>query len=215
MTAVPANPKIYHIVHVDRLASIVADGHLWCDAEAIRRGSAGTTIGMSSIKARRLNTSLTSHPDLKVGGCVPFYFCPRSIMLYIISRANHPELAYHGGQGPIVHLECDLLQVIAAANEHQRRWAFTLSNAGSTYFEDRADINCLSEIDWNAIHSTSWSASSIREPKQAEFLVERSFPWRLVSRIGVLSPEIAHRVSVSIGYNEHRPPIEIHREWYY
>lgn len=28
---VPAQPKIYHIVHVDRLPSIIADGCLWCD----------------------------------------------------------------------------------------------------------------------------------------------------------------------------------------
>lgn len=215
MTAVPAHPKIYHIVHVDRLASIVADGHLWCDAEVIKRGSAGTTIGMSSIKQRRLTSSLASHPGLMVGGCVPFYFCPRSIMLFIISRANHPELTYHGGQGPIVHLECDLKEVIAAADKHQRRWAFTLSNAGSTYFEDRADVSRLSEIDWTAVQSNIWSASAIREPKQAEFLVERSFPWRLVSRLGALSPEIAHRASIAMGDAKHRPPIEIHREWYY
>jgi hypothetical protein len=30
---VPDNPKIYHIVHVDKLASIAADGFLWSDAE--------------------------------------------------------------------------------------------------------------------------------------------------------------------------------------
>ena len=215
MMAVPAHPKIYHIVHVDRLGSIVADGRLWCDAEAIRRGSAGTTIGMSSIKERRLRSPLASYPDLMVGGCVPFYFCPRSIMLYLIYRANHEDLAYRGGQGPIVHLECDLHEVIAAAEKHERRWAFTLSNAGSTYFEDRADVSCLSEINWTAVRATSWSASAVREPKQAEFLVERSFPWWLVSRVGVLSPEIAHRASVAIGNDEHRPPIEIHREWYY
>ena len=212
---VPAHPKIYHIVHVDRLASIVADGHLWCDAESIRRGSAGTTIGMSSIKQRRLRLPLTSWPDLMVGACVPFYFCPRSIMLYLIYRANHPELAYRGGQNPIVHLECDLNEVIAAANKHSRRWAFTLSNAGSTYFEDRADVNRLSEIDWSAIAAINWTPSSIREPKQAEFLVERSFPWRLVSRIGVLSPEVAHQASVAMSDSDHRPPIEIRRDWYY
>lgn len=28
---VPANPKIYHITHVDNLASIVADGCVWPD----------------------------------------------------------------------------------------------------------------------------------------------------------------------------------------
>ena len=50
----PAEPKIYHIVHVDRLASIVSDGFLWCDAEAQRRASPGTIIGMAEIKQRRL-----------------------------------------------------------------------------------------------------------------------------------------------------------------
>jgi hypothetical protein len=51
---VPARPKIYHIVHVDRVASIIADGRLWCDAEVLRRQPDGTTIGMTDIKQRRL-----------------------------------------------------------------------------------------------------------------------------------------------------------------
>ena len=56
----PATPKIYHIVHIDRLSSIIADGYLWCDAEIVRRGVRGTTIGMNSIKERRLAKTLTS-----------------------------------------------------------------------------------------------------------------------------------------------------------
>lgn len=34
---VPERPKIYHIVHVDRLHSILNDSHLFCDAEIVRR----------------------------------------------------------------------------------------------------------------------------------------------------------------------------------
>lgn len=111
----PDQPKIYHIVHVDRLASIVANGCLWSDAEVIRRGQGGTTIGMGGIKARRLGLLVECHPRDRVGDFVPFYFCPRSIMLYVIYRANDPELTYRGGQGPIVHLEADLHEVIAWA----------------------------------------------------------------------------------------------------
>ena len=66
----PAAPKIYHIVHVDRLPSIIADGVLWCDAEIARRMRPGTTIGMNRIKQRRLSSRLTSHPDLRRGGSV-------------------------------------------------------------------------------------------------------------------------------------------------
>ena len=53
----PARPKIYHIVHVDKLPSIVSDEYLWCDADISRRQPIGTTIGMGSIKERRLTLS--------------------------------------------------------------------------------------------------------------------------------------------------------------
>jgi hypothetical protein len=80
---VPAQPKIYHIVHVDNLASIVADDFLWSDSVMVQRQGA-TVIGMGSIKQRRLGLPVACHHGLKVGDCVPFYFCPRSIMLYVI-----------------------------------------------------------------------------------------------------------------------------------
>jgi len=130
---VPNDPKIYHIVHVDRLSSIAAGG-LWCDAEVVRRSAPGTTIGMNAIKERRLNElTLASHPGLFVGECVPFYFCPRSIMLYLIYQRNHPDLAYRSGQGPIIHLESDLRQTVEWADTQGLRWAFTLGNAGSRF----------------------------------------------------------------------------------
>lgn len=210
---VPSAPKIYHIVHYDRLPSIVADGCLWCDAEILRRNTQGTTIGMSSIKQRRLVNELSSHPKLCVGGCVPFYFCPRSVMLYVISQANHVDLDYRGGQGPIVHLEADLYATVKWAKTNKRRWAFTLSNAGSLFFEDRADLGCLDEIDWEAVQALSWSGC--KDGKQAEFLMEYSFPWHLVQRIGVLTRRVYQTVLNSLPRDGYRPTVEIRQEWYY
>ncbi|NKL03310.1 DUF4433 domain-containing protein [Rhizobium leguminosarum bv. viciae] len=216
---VPVNPKIYHIVHVDRLASIIADGFLCSDAVMLQRQGVGTTIGMSNIKSRRLNElSLECHPGLRVGHCTPFYFCPRSIMLYLI-YIRSAELEYKGGQGPIVHLESDLHATIAWAQVNNRRWAFTLSNAGAYYFEDRSDIAKLGDIDWQAVQSRQWSGNgvsrSVKEGKQAEFLIEHSFPWHLVERIGVHSQEIVSLVSNSMQGVAHRPTIEIKSDWYY
>lgn len=211
---IPPQPKVYHIVHVDRLASIVADGYLWCDAEIGRRALPGTTIGMGAIKQRRLEElTLNSHPDLHVGDCVPFYFCPRSVMLYLIHQGNHPELTYRGGQGSIIHLEADLQSVVAWANQQGRRWAFTLSNAGSRFFEDRCDIAQLNEIDWDAVQATNWR--QCKEGKQAEFLLEHSFPWHLVEHIGVHSRAISQQVAHALPTNGHRPPVEILAGWYY
>lgn len=211
---VPAQPKLYHIAHVDRLPSIVADQCLWCDREVQRRAPPGTTIGMNSIKQRRLNElRLASHPGLFVGDCVPFYFCPRSVMLYLIYQGNHPELSYRGGQGPIVHLEADLQAVVAWADAQPRRWAFTLSNAGARYFEDRSDLGQLGEIDWNAVRATDWR--QCKDGKQAEFLLEQSFPWHLVERIGVQSRTTYTAAVNALPAHGHRPPVEIRPEWYY
>ena len=210
----PAEPKIYHIVNVDRLSSIVADGRLWCDAEIIRRSAPGTVIGMNHIKQRRLNElTLASHPELHVGGCVPFYFCPRSVMLYLIYQGNHPDLAYHGGQGPVVHLEADLQQTVRWAQTHGLRWAFTLSNAGSRYFEDRCNLNQLNEINWDAVQATDWR--QCKDDKQAEFLIESQFPWELVSRIGVLSDAVYFQAQNAMRSATHKPVVELMPNWYY
>ena len=210
----PARPKLYHIAHVDRLPSIVTDQCLWCDREVLGRSPPGTTIGMSSIKQRRLNELLlNSHPDLYVGDCVPFYFCSRSVMLYLIHQANHPELNYRGGQGPIVHFEADLHAVVRWANAQGRRWAFTLSNAGARYFEDRCDLAQLREIDWSAVQARDWR--QCKEGKQAEFLLEVSFPWHLVERIGVLTRLTYIAASNALPATGHRPLVELRPEWYY
>lgn len=152
---VPAQPKIYHIVDVDRLPSIVADQRIWCDAKVIERSAAGTTIGMGDIKRRRLTElRLESHPDLFVGQFTPFYFCPRSVTRFLIYRANHPNLTYKGGQGPIIHLEADLYATVERAEKEGRRRAYTLSNAGARYFEDRSDLASLKEINWKPLVQT-------------------------------------------------------------
>ena len=209
----PARPKLYHIVHVDRLASVVTDGALWCDAKVQRRKSLGTTIGMTDIKKRRLSNVLDCWPDLAVGDCVPFYFCPRSVMLFVIHKANHQELTYHGGQGPIVHLEADLHETVEWADQSGYRWAFTLSNAGSSYFQDRCDLAQLPEIDWKAVKAGD--RRGLKEQKQAEFLVESSFPWSLVQRVGVHSAKVRRQVQSAMCTAAHQPTVEIKPNWCY
>ena len=169
---------------------------------------------MDDIKRRRLDElTLSTHPDLHVGDCVPFYFCPRSVMLYVIYRADHPDLTYRGGQAPIVHLVADLRGVVSWAERKRRRWAFTTSNAGSRFFDDYGDLADLGVVDWDAVRARDWR--DCKEEKQAEFLLERSMPWKLVSRIGVMSRSIFQRVHRVLATADHRPAVEIKPNWYY
>jgi hypothetical protein len=56
----PANPKIYHILHIDRLASIAQQG-IFSDAVVRQAQGLGTVIGMSTIKDRRLQLPVSCH----------------------------------------------------------------------------------------------------------------------------------------------------------
>ena len=211
--SVPVSPKIYHIVHIDRLASIINDGFLRCDSEVVKRSSSGTTIGMSSIKQRRLLRLLNSHSNLYVGDCVPFYFCPRSVMLYVISQANHFELSYRGSQNPIVHLEADLYQTVKLAKQNNLRWAFTRVNASASYAKDWCNLADLEKIDWDAVNASNWT--NCKESKQAEFLIEKQFSWTLVSRIGVRTQLIREQANKIMKDAIHKPQVQIIPKWYY
>jgi hypothetical protein len=207
-------PKVYHIVHVNNLASILADGCLWSDA--IMNGRQGATvIGMNNIKQRRLHLPVLCNPGTHVGDYVPFYFCSRSIMLFVIRCANHPELAYRGGQEEIVHLEADLEATVQWAIANARRWAFSLSNAGAVYAQFRNQLTQLGDINWDAVAATDFRQADVKEGKQAEFLVERSFPWHLVEQVGVYSLNVGHRVLAAMKNAEHRPKVEVKKAWYY
>lgn len=212
----PARPKIYHITHGRNLAKIVAEHCLWSDAEMISRGGPEAMIGMSKIKKRRLEElTVPCHPGTKVGQFVPFYFCPRSVMLHILYRANHPDLAYREGQRPILHLEADLHEVIAWADAQGRPWAFTDKNAGSGYFQSFRDVAQLDRLNWGHIANTDFREPEIKDAKQAEFLVYGSFPWTLVRTIGVISEKLAVRVREIVSISDHQPDVQVQTGWYY
>ncbi len=136
-------------------------------------------------------------------------------MLYLIYRANHPELTYRGGQGPIVHLEAGLHEALDWADASSRRWAFSLSNAGAAYAPFRSRREALDEIDWQAVAATDFRPPEIKEGKQAEFLVRDSFPWSLISRVGVQSVGMRARVAAALQGARHQPRIDIVPQWYF
>ena len=188
-------------------------GGLFSDALVQSKDLIGTVVGMGHIKRRRMTElELNSHPGLFVGECVPFYFCPRSVMLYMIWQRSS-ELAFRGGQDPVIHLEADLRETVAWATANNQRWAFTLSNAGSRYFEDRADLSQLSEVNWTAVQAANWRAC--KDAKQSEFLIEDKFPWHLIKRVGVLNQSTYGQVVNLLPLNGHRPVVEVRPEWYY
>ncbi len=216
MTTPPAQPKVYHITHIDNLASILAADCIESDGRRLRQGGDQTSIGMTEIKRRRLfKIDVQCHPDTMVGDYVPFYFCPRSIMLFIIHRNNHIDMLYHGGQRPILHLQVDMASAIQWADEHNIRWAFSVQNAGTRYTDFYKNRNALEKIDWKAVNETDFRDPVVKEGKQAEFLIHNACPWHLVEKIGVLNDNIRNQVNAILRNVRHKPVVKIERTWYY
>jgi hypothetical protein len=212
----PAGQKIYHITHVDNLPSIIADGAVFSDAKLIADGKLRTNIGMSRIKQRRLATPMGYHPGDKVGDYVPFNFCSRSVMLFVIACRNHADLPYDGGQAPIVHLEADLAAVIAAVEQGGRRWAFSTRNASALYNAAfYSGVEDLKRVSWQSVANHDFRDVAVQESKQAEFLIREFVPWTLVERIGVRTNDIAERVKAALADAAHKPEVVVKPDWYF
>jgi len=184
-----------------------------CDSIITNQKTDITGIAHAHIKDRRAHRVVPVSAKGMLSDYVPFYFCSRSVMLYVIH--NGQVKGYQGGQKPILHLVSSAEKVAQA----KLPFAFTDGHAEvqiSHYYDTLADTN---QLDWKIIHSWKWSNQppdyDQKRRKQAEFLVHHFFPWGLVEEIGVFDDEIAQQVNELLLNQTHRPIVRIQRKWYY
>lgn len=163
--------RIFHITHVDNLAAILAEGGLWCDREAAERGVAEVGIAHQHIKERRARRHVPISPGGTLDDYVPFYFAPRSPMLYSI-HGGYVE-GYSNGQRSVVHLVSSAEAVSASGAP----FVFADGHAEldlSDFFDDLDDLN---KIDWKIMKAAYWADTNEdgdrKRRRQAEFLVHR------------------------------------------
>ncbi len=199
---VPRNPWIFHITHLANLASIRGHGCLWSDSQRIARNLGNANIGYTHLKQRRLVRDVPSGG--KLGDYVPFYFCSRSVMLYVVHRGHDN---YTGGQEDIVHL----VSRVRTATGLGKPWTFTDKHAELAYANYFTSLDDLIQIDWSVMPLTYWRNVVAR--RQAEFLVRDSFPWSAFGYVGVKSPAVAAKVQTIVG--DDGPQILVRPKWYY
>jgi hypothetical protein len=205
----PHNPEqvsIYHITDLANLPGIISEQALYSDAIMAKRNA--EVIGYSHIKERRLKEiHVPCCQWRKVGEFVPFYFCPRSPMLYTINRGNTGRPL--GCQRSVLHL----VSTMAAGIATGRSWAVSSGNAGASHTTFSATLEALDGLDWEAIRATQWQGK--QHQKAAEFLVADSFPWLAIQLIGCQNSTTADKVRALLSNVAHKPSVEIKRNWYY
>ena len=82
---------------------------------------------------------------------MPFYFAPRSPLLYTINRGNVP--GYAGGQAPILHLVSSAQRIEATG----LGFVFTDGYAIMSLTEFFHDLGQLDRIDWQLMRARQWA----------------------------------------------------------
>ncbi len=209
----PKKVYIFHITHIENLPRIMAAGGLRCDRLRVQNGEAVMGIAHQRIKDRRAKRPVFVAAKGTLADYVPFYFAPRSPMLYTIHGGNVD--GYTGGQKPIVHLVSTVDTAVALG----KPWCFTDGHADMAFSNYSDDLKNLDKVDWTVMKSKFWNDTDLapdrKRRRQAEFLVHESFPWTAILGIGVLDGEIKTRVTQILAENTHRPPVAVKGSWYY
>lgn len=204
---------IFHITHVKNLASIIREGGLHCDRKAAARSLVNVGIAHQHIKKRRAGRPVPVGPGGTLDDYVPFYFAPRSPMLYSIN-GGYVE-GYSEGQQSVIHLVSSAEAVEAAGLP----FVFTDGHADMDLSDFFDDLDDLGKIDWNIMRAKYWADTDEdgdrKRRRQAEFLVDEFFPWSLVAGMAVLDARIRHQAAKILEESDHKPLVKVRRGWYY
>jgi len=204
---------IYHITPIDNLESIISEGRLLAYNVMLETGTNYTNIAYENIQDRRARIRVPCGAGGVLHDYVPFYFAPRSPMLYTINQGNVPN--YTQGQAALIHLVSDVEDIDARGLD----FVFTDGHAVMQFTDFFDDLDYLGAIDWDVMESRYWSDTNEdndrKRRRQAEFLVRNFFPWELITEIGVINYTIQSQVENILQNFTDQTPVRVHKDWYY
>jgi hypothetical protein len=205
--------QIYHLTHINNLRSILEDGGLRAYNALRQTGRPHTSVAYEGIQERRNRTIVPCGPCGTLHDYVPFYFAPRSPMLYTIHRGN--VAGYAEGQSPLAHIVSTIESIQAAG----LKFVFTDGHAIMEWTDFYDDLSKLDQIDWEVMNSLMWRDTATdldrKRRRQAEFLIYGFFPWNLITEIGVINNQVRARVETVLQGTQARPLVTIRQNWYY
>lgn len=203
-------PAIYHFTDVENLPAILAAGELRCHQMA----APAVDVGDPSIKSRRAVIDVTYGPGGKVCDYVPFYYAPRSPMLFSIKSDNVPDVSFD--QRRLIYLTSSTEAAYAAG----LACVFTDGNAATEFSEFHDDPSELAEVvDWPLMRVRYWANTpddpDRRRRRMAEFLVHGALPLELVVEIAVYDRSVASHVAGLLTAAGSTLSVAIRRGWYF
>lgn len=216
MTARTQPTLVAHFTPVEHLATVIEHG-LLSDTAAHEAGLLTTEVGNLRIKDQRRQQAVPLAPGGAVADYVPFYFAPRSPMMYAISRGNVPT--YTGGTKRLVYL----LSTLERLQELGYEPLLTDRNAALSYTAyrafDLADPIDDDFIDWDLMAKEYWN-NTPEEPQRverrmAEALVHERVAWAAITQIGTQSEIVETEVRTILAAARSSIPVNVRPKWYF
>ncbi|WP_068057256.1 type II toxin-antitoxin system toxin DNA ADP-ribosyl transferase DarT [Nocardia xishanensis] len=209
----PSPIWVFHITRLEHVPSMMAHG-IWSDTLASANGLTSIPIGHSHLKQQRAARTVPIPPGGFLSDYVPFYFAPRSPMLYAINKGR--VAGYTDG--------CDRIVYLATTEAELRGRDLpvlgTDRHALAAYARFTADGTELRQlVDWPLMRSTYWhdvdEYPDRCERRQAELLVHRRVPWDSILFIATRSDEVAAEVRQIMGSGSPVPKVDVRPGWYF
>lgn len=207
----PTDPWLLHFTAIDNLPGIIEHG---LRADSLDRGPV-RECGQPSIKERRRIRQVPGPQGGVVADYVPFYFAPRSPMLFSILGGRVKE--YGTDQTDLIYLATRLSRVA----QHRLAWIATDRNAvlGTAKFTSERE-RLAQHIDWAIMSDRYWGNTaedgSRRERRMAELLVHHSVPWTVFSHVaaccGTRAAEVTTKLPTIAGQT---PKVLVRPGWYF
>jgi hypothetical protein len=209
---VAGQTALYHITHIRNLASIVSCGRLDCDRRCARDGRAPVSIAYAGLKEKRAEWDVTVAAGGTLADYVPFYYAPRSPMLFVNSCGS--VAGAPGGQESIVHLVSSV-ELLAQAG----RFVVTDGHPIGATTEQFDDLAGLERVDWSVMPLTWWNDTDEdgdrKRRRQAEFLVHESVPLSAIRLVGVIDSATANEAATILANLDEPPSVRVRTDWYY
>jgi len=221
---VPNPVRIFHITAIANLPSIAKAKALLATTEVAKKKIVCQSIAYQSIQGRRALKMVARPPGGVLHDYVPFYFAPRSPMLFTINSGNVPSCPYR--QTHIVHLATTVDLVTA----NGLTFVFYDHNATLGIAACYNNLNDLDKIDWPLFHEQPQLDGYCKywqnryddtryikrmETRQAEFLVHRGVPLTLIQTVGTYDNGTADQVREVFKTAGVLLNVEAKPEWYF
>ena len=210
--------RIYHVTHIRNLAGILASGRLLADASDAWTTRPAVDLSSALQRDARRAALVAGDDSPSVARYVPFYLSPNARLWdSLLTESNDPRLSPEAHSSEtydfviLVSTVKKLLDAHAGADETSAA-AIAVTNGDAAGALTR--FGAAPETADRMLRSLRADLES-QKIREAELLVTESFPFELVTLVGVANDKVRDAVRTILAAGAHKPKVVVYPPWFH